>query len=118
MAGVVEIALLLARCNPSGDEAARVRVQLREHIVRLIEPAAEYAVLLPESRVKDIVGATVNGARRILGVHGGDPKATLLLLAKATEHLARFADLRRVPLQSRPAPAARRRRVRTVTDEW
>ncbi|MGW1431410.1 DUF6415 family natural product biosynthesis protein [Streptomyces sp. NPDC002431] len=92
MARDVDLALALARSRPTGPVAGEVRKRLRSHLGLLTDPAEEYAKGLADSRARDIAVATVAHARGLLRDRDGDPAAMLRLLAKAVDHLMRYAS--------------------------
>ncbi|MGW3060603.1 DUF6415 family natural product biosynthesis protein [Streptomyces goshikiensis] len=99
----VEIALALAAHAPAGAAAIEVRARLRAHIAHLIDPAQAFADALPQGRARDIAAATVRHARAMSTSSGGDPAACLTLLAKLSQHLARYAADPRAEAATRAA---------------
>ncbi|MFD3978230.1 hypothetical protein ACFWR6_06555 [Streptomyces griseus] len=80
----------------TGTPATEVRDRCRDHIRALIEPAQLYVNALADGRAKDIAQATVDHAKKVAEDTGGDPEATLRLLAKSVSMLLRYAaDQRR-----------------------
>ncbi|MEU3048621.1 MULTISPECIES: DUF6415 family natural product biosynthesis protein [unclassified Streptomyces] len=91
LAADVRLALDLSNGRPTGAAADAVRRRLRDHIAALADPADTYAAGLGDSRARDIAVNTVRHARAVATDAVGDPAANLRLLAKAVEHLARYA---------------------------
>ncbi|MCY0932154.1 hypothetical protein OTB20_39530 [Streptomyces sp. H27-H1] len=87
----VEIALALAEACPAGAAARAVRDRLRTRIRALADPAEAFAHTMADSRPRDIALATVRYARDLAADPGGDPVASLRLLAKSAQHLIRYA---------------------------
>ncbi|MGT2531596.1 hypothetical protein ACU4GG_34510 [Streptomyces nojiriensis] len=58
---------------------------------------------MPDGRGRDIALATVHHARNMAATRGGDPVASLRLLAKLAQHLARYAADNHSPARRRAA---------------
>ncbi|MEU5436398.1 DUF6415 family natural product biosynthesis protein [Streptomyces sp. NPDC020719] len=86
----IEIAIALATHAPTGEAASRVRERLRGYITLLAAPAERQARRMEQSRERDVATGTIRYARS-LATSGGDPAATLRLLAKRVQHLLRYA---------------------------
>ncbi|MFF4580188.1 hypothetical protein [Streptomyces sp. NPDC001389] len=99
----IDTALALADHAPHGTAAAQIRERLRQHITNLGGPAQEFADWMPDGRGRDIALATVHHARNMAATRGGDPVASLRLLAKLAQHLARYAADNHSPAGRRAA---------------
>ncbi|WP_328967520.1 hypothetical protein [Streptomyces sp. NBC_00239] len=99
----IDTALALADHAPHGTAAAQLRERLRQHITNLAVPAQEFADWMPDGRGRDIALATVHHARNMAATQGGDPVASLRLLAKLAQHLARYAADNHSPARRRAA---------------
>ncbi|MFC0842645.1 DUF6415 family natural product biosynthesis protein [Streptomyces noboritoensis] len=86
----IEIAMALATHAPNGEAASRVRERLRGYIALLAAPAESQVRRMEQSRERDVATGTVRHARSLAG-SGGDPAATLRLLAKSVQQLLRYA---------------------------
>lgn len=91
---------LVTTGQPTGVEADALRERLRSHIRAMVGPAETYAARLADSRAKDIAGNTVEHARAVAADPGTDPVASLRLLSKSCEILARYT----ANVQPRPHP--------------
>ncbi|MDF9814190.1 DUF6415 family natural product biosynthesis protein [Streptomyces sp. SPB162] len=91
MASDVRLALALAEGRPTGPATDVLRGRLRTYIGALLDPADAYAANLADSRARDIAVNTVRHARAVVQDPVQDPAANLRLLAKAVDHLARYA---------------------------
>ncbi|MFD6874398.1 MULTISPECIES: hypothetical protein [unclassified Streptomyces] len=101
----VEIALALADARLSGDTARAIRESLRDRIRALTDPAEAFARAMEDSRPRDVAIATVRYARHLAEHPGDDLVASLRLLAKSAQHLARYAaDGRTAAARGRPGP--------------
>ncbi|MFG2144148.1 hypothetical protein ACGFRG_08100 [Streptomyces sp. NPDC048696] len=89
----VDLALTLSAHCPTSVQAVAVRGRLRNYIVGLEDQADQHAQHLEEGRAKDVAVATVRHAKDLARSTstGGDPAATLRLLAKSVEILTRYA---------------------------
>ncbi|WP_143665793.1 hypothetical protein [Streptomyces griseus] len=98
MASDSDLALTLISAGAvTGTTATEVRDRCRAHIRALIEPAQLYVNALADGRAKDIAQATVEHAKKVAEDTGGDPEATLRLLAKSVSILLRYAAHQRKP---------------------
>lgn len=91
VAADVQLALELAKGRATGSAADVLRNRLRSYIATFVDPAQAYAERLDDSRARDIAMNTVRHARSVVTDAVQDPAANLRLLAKATEHMARYA---------------------------
>ncbi|WP_369384130.1 DUF6415 family natural product biosynthesis protein [Streptomyces sp. cg36] len=98
----IEIAMALAVHAPAGEAARRVRQRLRGYITVLAVPAESRVRRMAASRERDVAAGTVRHARS-LATSGGDPAATLRLLAKSVQHLLRYAT---DPIPAQPSGAS------------
>ncbi|MFD6533913.1 hypothetical protein [Streptomyces sp. NPDC060184] len=91
LAADVQLALDLARGRATGEAADALRVRLRRAIVAYAPLADAYAAQLADSRAREIVTHMVCHAWAVAQDPGQDPAVNLRLLAKAVDHLARYA---------------------------
>ncbi|WP_369380429.1 DUF6415 family natural product biosynthesis protein [Streptomyces sp. cg36] len=88
----IRLALSLADHAPSGPVAREVRGRLRDYITVLEDPAGRYATSLDTAtRARDVAVSTIRYAHDLAHDPGGDPVASLRLLAKSTDCLLRYA---------------------------
>ncbi|MFI1177554.1 DUF6415 family natural product biosynthesis protein [Streptomyces melanogenes] len=106
----IEIAMALAVHAPAGEAAARVRQRLHGYIELLAGPAESQVQQMAPSRGRDVAEGTVRHARGLTRPGpGGDPAATLRLLAKSTQHLMRYtADVNPAQPQAGTGPGEER----------
>ncbi|MEU3597793.1 DUF6415 family natural product biosynthesis protein [Streptomyces sp. NPDC006798] len=76
-----------------GPFVAALRGRLRGYVEVLADPAERYGRGLPEGQHREVVLGTVRYARQVAGAGDGegDPEATLILLARSADDLARYA---------------------------
>ncbi|MEU1088872.1 hypothetical protein ACFYPN_17265 [Streptomyces sp. NPDC005576] len=91
LAADVQLALDLARGRATGEAADALRARLRRAIVAYAPLADAYAAQLADSRAREIVTHMVCHAWAVAQDPGQDPAVHLRLLAKAVDHLARYA---------------------------
>ncbi|MCX5398431.1 hypothetical protein [Streptomyces sp. NBC_00102] len=91
LAADVQLALDLARGRATGEAADALRARLRRAIVAYAPLADAYAAQLADSRAREIVTHMVCHAWAVAQDPGQDPAVNLRLLAKAVDHLARYA---------------------------
>ncbi|WEH40640.1 hypothetical protein [Streptomyces sp. AM 2-1-1] len=91
LAADVRLALDLARGRATGEAADALRARLRRAIVAFAPQADAYAAQLADSRAREIVTHMVCHAWAVAQDPGQDPAVNLRLLAKAVDHLARYA---------------------------
>lgn len=89
-----QLAMTLAAGRSTGEVADALRDRLRGHIDTLADQADSYAHTLPDDRARDIARETVRHARTVAADRSRfqESAASLRLLAKAAEFMARYAS--------------------------
>ncbi|MCE7082939.1 DUF6415 family natural product biosynthesis protein [Streptomyces sp. ST2-7A] len=88
----VELALALANTRSTGPAVDALKARLRAHLTALLEPARRYATHLVDDHARARAHSTIEHATTQLNPTTDQPPADRLrLLAKATDHLARYA---------------------------
>ncbi|MFD6464873.1 hypothetical protein [Streptomyces goshikiensis] len=88
----VATAMGLARFTPTGPASNAVVDRLRAHIRGALPEATAQLATLPNTRGRDIVAHTLDGARNLLKRSCPDPAARLTLHAKYAELVLSIAE--------------------------